>query len=68
MSRAVCLCPDPTEAYRVTKGCYAFHPSRIDACWVVPDPASAQDEDFYVGWITPRIAGPFKGKPETSGG
>lgn len=60
-------CPNPTEAYRAIKGCYAFYPSRVDACWVGPDRARAQDEDFYGGWITPRIAGPFMGKAGTRG-
>ena len=59
--RAAWSCSNPTETYRVIKGCYAFYPSRVDACWVGSDRARSQDDDVYGGWITPRIAGPFKG-------
>ena len=68
MSRATWLCPNRTEAYRVTKAAMPFTLPRIDACWVVSDPASAQDGDFYVGWFKSSIAGPFKCKSGTSGG
>jgi len=27
----------------------------------------AQDGDFYGGWITSRVVGPFKGAPGTRG-
>ncbi len=27
----------------------------------------AQEGDFYGGWITPRVVGPFKGAPGTLG-
>ena len=59
--------PNSAEAYRKIKGYSAFYPSRVDAWWVGPDRARAQDEDFYGGWITLRIAGPFKGKAGTRG-
>lgn len=58
--------PEPTEPYRAIKGFLAFYASRVDECWVGNERARAQDGDFYGGWITPRIVGPFKGAPGTS--
>jgi hypothetical protein len=44
----------------------AFYPNRMDACWV-GEKVEAQEGDFYGGWITPDIVGPFKGAPGTWG-
>ena len=44
---------------------YAFYPGRMDACTLDGEAVRAQDGDFYGGWITSRIAGPFKGGPGT---
>jgi hypothetical protein len=45
----------------------AFYPSRMDACWIGDERVQAQDGDFYGGWITAQIRGPFKGGPGTWG-
>ena len=68
MSRATWLCPNRTEAYRVTKAAMPFTLLVSTPVGSFPDPASAQDGDFYVGWFKPHIAGPFKCKSGTSGG
>lgn len=57
----------PTPAFASIRGYYAFYPSRVDACYVDEHPVAAQEGDFYGGWITPDIAGPFKGGPGTRG-
>ena len=57
----------PTPAFACIRGYYAFYPSRVDACYVDEHPVAAQEGDFYGGWITPDIAGPFKGGPGTRG-
>ena len=59
--------PDPVPAYRSLKGYVAFYPSRMDACWVGGEKVEAQEGDFYGGWITPEIVGPFKGASGTWG-
>ncbi|MBA3617867.1 MAG: hypothetical protein H0W52_17415 [Rubrobacteraceae bacterium] len=45
----------------------AFYPSRMDSCWVDGEKVEAQKGDFYGGWITPDIVGPFKGAQGTWG-
>jgi uncharacterized protein (DUF427 family) len=66
--RRVAWCyPDPVPAYRELKDHVAFYPSRMDACWVDGERVEAQEGDFYGGWITSDIAGPFKGAPGTWG-
>lgn len=59
--------PDPTPPYRAIAGWIAFYPSRVDAAYLDDEPVTAQEGDFYGGWITPRIVGPFKGDPGTLG-
>jgi hypothetical protein len=43
----------------------AFYASRVDACFVGDERVQPQAGDFYGGWITARITGPFKGAPGT---
>jgi len=39
----------------------------VDACYVGEEKATPQEGDFYGGWITSRVKGPFKGGPGTFG-
>lgn len=59
--------PDPTEAFQLIQDYVAFYPSRMDACWVEGEKVQAQSGDFYGGWITSEIVGPFKGGVGTWG-
>ncbi len=59
--------PTPTERFRPIAGYLAFYPSRVDACFVDGEQVQAQEGDFYGGWITGEIIGPFKGGPGTRG-
>jgi uncharacterized protein (DUF427 family) len=59
--------PDPTEGFQQLKGFFAFYASRVDYCSVGDERVEAQAGDFYGGWITSRIVGPFKGPPGTLG-
>ena len=38
-----------------------------DPCWVDDELVDPNEGGFYGGWITPDIAGPFKGAPGTWG-
>lgn len=58
--------PDPTPAFAALRDCLAFYPGRMDACYVGGARVVAQAGDFYGGWITPDIVGPFKGEPGTT--
>lgn len=53
--------PQPTEAFAPIKNHLAFYPSKMDACYVDGELVQAQPGDFYGGWITQDIVGPFKG-------
>ena len=55
----------PAPGYEALTDHVAFYPSLVDACYVDGERVRAQEGDFYGGWITSDIAGPFKGAPGT---
>ena len=59
--------PEPLPSYEAIRGYMAFYPARVDACYVDGERVLAQEGDFYGGWITSDISGPFKGGPGTTG-
>jgi uncharacterized protein (DUF427 family) len=58
---------DPTPAYEALRDHVAFYPGRVDVAWMGDERVQAQASDFYGGWITADLVGPFKGPPETLG-
>ncbi len=58
---------NPRRGFESIKDCLAFYPSRVEACYVDGERVKAQEGDFYGGWITPNLEGPFKGGPGTRG-
>jgi uncharacterized protein (DUF427 family) len=65
--RAGWLYTDPTSAFRSIAGYVAFYASRVDEAWVGDEVVLGQPGDFYGGWITSWVVGPFKGGPGTTG-
>ncbi|WP_330455686.1 DUF427 domain-containing protein [Streptomyces sp. NBC_00820] len=65
--RAAWSYPHPSSGYDRLTGHFAFYPSRVDLCTVDGEVATAQEGDFYGGWVTVEIEGPFKGGPGTAG-
>ena len=59
--------PTPTERFASIANYVAFYPSAMDACYVDDEQVQAQTGDFYGGWITSDIVGPFKGGAGTWG-
>jgi len=57
----------PSAGYEPIKDHIAFYPGRVDACYVDGERVQAQEGDFYGGWITRDIEGPFKGGLGTRG-
>ena len=57
----------PKPGYEAIAGCYAFYPGRVDRATVDGEQVEAQPGDFYGGWITSTVTGPFKGGPGTTG-
>ena len=59
--------PNPTPAFASIQNYIAVYPSRMDSCTLNGERVTAQPGDFYGGWITSNIVGPFKGDPGTMG-
>lgn len=59
--------PEPWPGYGALTGRIAVYPSKMDRCTVDGEVVVAQEGDFYGGWITSRVVGPFKGAPGTLG-
>ena len=55
----------PNAAYEAIRGYLAFYAGRVDAAWVGDERVVPQSGDYYGGWVTSRIVGPFKGEPGT---
>ena len=59
--------PKPPSGFESIKGYIAFYPHLMEACYVAGERVKAQVGEFYGGWITQDIVGPFKGEPGTQG-
>ena len=59
--------PLPAGAFAELKDHVAVYPSRVDEAWLGDERVQAQAGDFYGGWITKELVGPFKGGPGTRG-
>lgn len=59
--------PHPTGAFAPLAGYVAFYADRVDACSVDGERVTPQPGGFYGGWITSKVAGPFKGAPGSWG-
>jgi len=55
----------PSPGYEALRDFVAFYPGRVDAAWLGEERVDAQAGDFYGGWITADLVGPFKGPPGT---
>lgn len=58
--------PQPSRGYDSLADHVAFYPGRVDAAWLDDERVLAQTGDFYGGWITTHLAGPFRGAPGTA--
>jgi uncharacterized protein (DUF427 family) len=56
--------PDPAPAFEQIRDFLSFYPATL-ACFVAGERVGAQPGQFYGGWITKEIVGPFKGEPGT---
>jgi len=65
--RAAWHYPRPSDGFEALADHVAFYPGRMDRCTVDGEVVVAQEGDFYGGWVTSRVTGPFKGAPGTSG-
>ena len=58
---------DPTPAFAALRDHVAVYCARTDRCTVDGEVATPQPGGFYGGWVTSKVAGPFKGVPGSWG-
>lgn len=56
--------PQPNPSYAALLGRLCFYPGRV-SCYVNGERVRPQPGEFYGGWVTDELAGPFKGEPGT---
>lgn len=59
--------PNPVKKYAALRDHIAFYANHVDECRVDGERVQPQPGDFYGGWITSHVRGPFKGAPGTMG-
>ena len=57
----------PTPAFVTSRDYVAFYPQLMDSCTVDGELVTPQPGEFYGGWITSDVVGPFKGEPGSWG-
>ncbi len=55
--------PSPTPSFAMLTNLIAFYAAPFDSCRVDGEEVKPQPGEFYGGWITSKVAGPFKGVP-----
>lgn len=61
------LYPTPSRGFEGLVDHVAIYPGRVDRASVDGEVVTAQEGDFYGGWRTQKILGPFKGGEGTWG-
>ncbi len=54
--------PEPDEGFEALRDAVAFYPGRV-RCFLDGERVRPQPGEFYGGWVTDNILGPFKGEP-----
>ena len=65
--RAAWSYPRPTRGFEALVDHVAVMPGAVDRCTVDGEVVVPQAGGFYGGWVTSRVAGPFKGEPGSWG-
>ena len=67
LTRAAWTYHHPERRYATLKDHVAFYAHLMDACYVGDEKVQPQPGNFYGGWVTSDVVGPFKGEPGTLG-
>ena len=59
--------PNPNAMYAALEEHVSVYAHLMDACFVNDEKVDSQEGNFYGGWITSTVVGPFKGSPGTWG-
>lgn len=54
---------DPTPRFLAIAGFLTFYPERLGTVTVGGEEVRGQPGEFYGGWVTDKVVGPFKGGP-----
>ncbi|WP_374314898.1 DUF427 domain-containing protein [Microbacterium sp.] len=65
--RAAWYYPSPSPGFEELTGRVAVYARPMDVCEVDGEAVTPQPGEFYGGWITSAVAGPFKGTPGSFG-
>ena len=57
----------PNDRYAELRDHVAFYAGRVDEAYLGDEAVTPQPGEFYGGWITQELDGPFKGGPGSSG-
>jgi uncharacterized protein (DUF427 family) len=57
----------PTAGFEAIAGAIAVMAAEVDRCTVNGEEVTPQPGNFYGGWVTSWVAGPFKGVPGSMG-
>lgn len=58
--------PNPTSPFTALRGFVAFYAWPFEGCFVDGERVTPQPGNFYGGWITSDVVGPYKGPPGTA--
>ena len=58
--------PSPEREFKSIKNYMSFYASKTEKCIVNGELVKKQEGEFYGGWITKNLTGPFKGASGTS--
>lgn len=58
---------DPSPSFASIRDHVAFYAGLMNGCFVDGERVEPQRGGFYGGWITSKVAGPFKGGPGSQG-
>lgn len=58
---AVWSYPRPAMPYEALAGMFAFYAGKMDGCFIDDERVEPQPGEYYGGWISSRVVGPFKG-------
>ncbi len=65
--RAAWTYPHPTPGFTDLAGAIAVMPALVDRATVDGETVVPQPGNFYGGWVTSKVVGPFKGIPGSMG-
>ncbi len=65
--RAAWEYPQARKGYEMLRDHIAIYPALMEEVYVDDERIESQQGDYYGGWITSNVRGPFKGGPGTRG-